>query len=63
MELYDNDFCCMELYDKHFRSMEVNPGRFLENSSVVFKQTIKLLVFSTPSSVVYLVGAQIVINL
>ena len=27
MDLYDNDFCCMELYDKHFRRIEVNPGK------------------------------------
>ena len=26
MELYDNDFCCMEFNDKHFRCVEVNPG-------------------------------------
>ena len=28
MDLYDNDFCCVELYDKHFRCMEVNPVFF-----------------------------------
>ena len=26
MDLYDNDFYCMELYDELFRCMEVNPG-------------------------------------
>ena len=36
MDLYDNDFCCMELYDQHFRCMEVNPAVYEKRTSNYF---------------------------
>ena len=39
MDLYDNDFCCMELYDKHFLCMEVNHGCFQNNENCKITQT------------------------
>ena len=37
MDLYDNDFCCMELYDKQFRCMEVNPGILHQFSEILYQ--------------------------